>query len=417
MLANWSYHKVLLATACVALLPGVASAQTACGATGAAPYRQNTIQPQAIAPFLPQPTQAPQLPQRASSQPTAAPSASPIAAAPQVPTFKANPSSVPAPTLSVQSGPSAATLVNAPQSSTPVASATTTAPITGQFGIRDGKIIGPDGKPFEVRGINVTPGQVDAQTLLSQFPGMNGVRFAMTPGTDPALIDAMVQGITSKGGVVLLEDHTSSGAAYSPNWDNVSEGGALAAKVQFWSGLAAKYANNPGVWFGTPNEPDNPANIASIATEQRAIYDGIRATGNNSIVVLEERGGSVPDALLQNAATYTNMKNAVLDTHWYPWPGATSDATIFATLGDQVGRTKSVTTTDGVMPVIIGEYGPSSNGSTLDSNAAPVIQQALDSKLGGFAWAYAAGADALTGAGGALTDFGRQVASYFASGK
>lgn len=74
---------------------------------------------------------------------------------------------------------------------------------------------GPDGKPFVARGINVSPDQADAATILQTFPGLNAVRLATTPGADPATIDSLVQGLTSKGVVVAIEDHSSSGG--NPN--------------------------------------------------------------------------------------------------------------------------------------------------------------------------------------------------------
>ena len=104
----------------------------------------------------------------------------------------------------------------------------------GQFSVSNGQIIDPSGNPFVARGINVFPGQVDAATILQTFPGINAVRVAATPGTDPNVLDALVQGLTSKGVVVLIEDHSSSGG--NPN---TLSGQALANEASWYAGLAA----------------------------------------------------------------------------------------------------------------------------------------------------------------------------------
>lgn len=286
-----------------------------------------------------------------------------------------------------------------------------TAP-TGQFHVSNGQIIGPDGKIFIAKGINVSAGQVDPQTILATLPGLNAVRLASTPGSDPAQIDQMVQGITSKGGVVLIEDHSSSGAN---GGDNVLTGQALANETAWYAGLAAKYKNNPGVWFGTANEPDNPSNIASIAAQEGAIYDAIRGTGNNSMVALEMRGGFTNDFAAQNPGIYATMKNVAWDTHVYGWTSnySTNPSDIFSAFGNQVANAQSVKSADGVVPTIVGEYGPSTTGlNGVDPNGTQTIQQVLQSNLGGFAWAWDAGTDNLT-SGGKLTPFGQQVAASF----
>ncbi len=192
-------------------------------------------------------------------------------------------------------------------------------PVTGQFSAKDGKILDSNGLQFKGQGINVFPGQVDAAAILSTFPGIKTVRVATTPGTDPAQIDALVQGLTSHGVVVEIEDHSSSGAAFSPNGDNVLTGQALTDETNWYAGLAAKYKTNPNVWFGTANEPDAPGDLDSIARQEIAIYNAIRGAGNNSVVMLEERGGFTMDFAHPYAADYAKMTNVAVDLHFYGW--------------------------------------------------------------------------------------------------
>jgi len=284
---------------------------------------------------------------------------------------------------------------------------------TGQFSVANGQIIDPDGKPFIAGGINVFLDQADAATILKTFPGLNAVRLATTPGADQNAIDTLVQGLTSKGVVVLIEDHSSSGG--NPN---TSSGQALADEASWYAGLAGKYQNNPYVWFGTANEPDNTANPGAVPAQETAIYNAIRGAGSNAMVLLEMRGGFTNDAAQQSASTYAGMRNVAWDTHYYGWAvnQNTDPATIAKGLQDQIANAQSVKSTDGTMPVVIGEYGPSTTGSgSYDANGLQVVQAVDDSGHGTFAWAWSAGTDTLASSGG-LTDFGQLVAKHIAAG-
>jgi len=282
-----------------------------------------------------------------------------------------------------------------------------------QFSVANGQIIDPNGKAFIARGINVFPGQADAATILKTFPGINAVRVAATPGTDPGAIDSLVQGLTPKGVVVVVEDHSSSGG--NPN---TSSGQGLASEASWYGGLAGKYQNNPYVWFGTANEPDNTANPAAVPAQEAAIYNAIRGAGSDAMVLLEMRGGFTNDAAQKSASTYAGMRNVAWDTHYYGWVAkqSTDPTTIAKGLQDQIANVQSVKSADGTVPVVIGEYGPSTTGSgSYDANGLQVVQAVDDSGHGTFAWAWSAGTDALTGNGG-LTDFGQLVAKHIAAG-
>jgi hypothetical protein len=80
---------------------------------------------------------------------------------------------------------------------------------------------------------------------------------------------------------------------------------------------------------------------------------------------------------------------------------------------------QSMTTADGHVPVIIGEYGISTDGETLDANADQVLRAAQYSDLvigaAAFTWA-GSGLDTLTDGQGHLTSYGQEVAQWIASG-
>lgn len=290
-------------------------------------------------------------------------------------------------------------------------------PATGEFAVKNGKIYAPDGQQFQTKGINVFPGQVDAATLLATLPGLNAVRLAATPGTDPGTIDALVQGLTSHGVVVEIEDHSSPGAAFAPNGNNVLTGSALDAEAAWYAGLADRYRNNSHVWFGTANEPDAPGNPGSIAQQEIAIYNAVRGAGNKTMVMLSERGGFTTDFAQPYAADYAKMSNVAWDSHYYGWVSdfSTKQADIFTSFSNQIANAQSIRSADGLVPVVIGEYGTSTTGSGQDANGTQVVQMVGDSKIGGMAWAWNAGTDALTSGSNTLTPFGQQVLNSFSA--
>ena len=280
----------------------------------------------------------------------------------------------------------------------------------GQFHIQNGQIIDPSGNQFIAKGINVFLNQADAATIVSAFPGINAVRLATTPGADQSSIDTLVKGLTSRNVVVEIEDHSSSGG--NPN---TLSGGALVSEASWYAGLADKYQSNPFVWFGTANEPDNSANLKAIPDQEKAIYDAIRGTGSKAIVLLEERGGFTNDAAQQNASTFAGMNNVVWDTHYYGWVsnGSTDPATIASALSKQIADAQTVKSSDGTVPVIVGEYGPSTTGiAGYDVNGLQTVQSIHDSGIGTLAWAWSAGTDTLINGGGGKTDFGTLVAQH-----
>jgi len=285
----------------------------------------------------------------------------------------------------------------------------------GQFSVANGQIVDPSGSPFVERGINVFTNQVDAATILKTFPGINAVRLATTPDADPNAIDALVQGLTSAGVVVVIEDHSSSRG--NPN---TLSGQALADQAAWYGRETAKYQNNPRVWFGTPNEPDNSANLKAITDQERAVYDAIRGAGSQAMIMLEERGGGwSTDATVQNASTFADMTNVAWDVHYYGGEtNGNQDPSVLAkAIQAHVDGSRVVRSADGVVPVVIGEYGPSTTGSGgYDNNGLQVVQAVDNSGLSSFAWAYNAGTDALTSDSGNLTDFGQMVAKHIAAG-
>ncbi len=282
--------------------------------------------------------------------------------------------------------------------------------------------MGADGQVFIAKGINIQPNQAGISTILDKFPGLNAMRIPTSPSADQEALTTFVDSVVARGVVVIIEDHTSSGG--NPN---TSSGQALADECSWYKRLATKYLNNPLVWFGTANEPNNTSHLEEIPQQELAIYNAIRSTGSSTIVALELRGGGYVDSTLQFAGYFSAMTLVVWDCHFYGYltgdyptrgsgPYSTDNPTVVNALNTQIARLQTVRSADGVVPVIVGEFGPSTSGlgTSKDANGTQVVQAVLSRGQGFCAWAWDAGSDNLTSRG-KLTEFGRQVARRIAA--
>jgi hypothetical protein len=299
----------------------------------------------------------------------------------------------------------------------------TSASAMGQFRVVNGRVLDPAGNAFTPKGIAISPSWMgDADQVLADFPGINFVRLTVYSYDSPDTYAAFINKMTSHGIVVELEDHTSS--------DNVDAGGGRGAaytgqqltnELNWYSSIARAYASNPYVWFGTDNEPP----IAGLSPWEQETYNAIRSTGNDNPIMLELPGGGYPDgqslaAYGMDPSVYTPMSNVLVDVHLYGWSSdfAPDQQAVTTALADLVRGAQSMTTADGRVPVIIGEYGISTDGQAVDANASQVLQVAQHSSLviGASAFTWSGGADSLTDGQGNLTSYGQEVAQWIASG-
>lgn len=301
------------------------------------------------------------------------------------------------------------------------------------FKVANGQILDPAGKPFLARGINVRIDQLPVVTpaaLKAFFPQINIVRLYYEGATNPygTATEPYVSALTSAGIVVLIEDHT--GISKPPY-----TGAQLAAELAWYSALAARYKANAYVWFGTFNEPGAGTNLAAIATQEAAIYQAIRAAGNGTIVAMELPSGGNPGLVGAMAkgydgagpmtpALFASMTNIVWDLHYYGWVSkySTDPAVVAAALKGSVAGAQgilgaqSITSADGVVPVIIGEFGNSTTGVGIDVNANQVIAAVGACGLGWIAWAWDPDPDGDQAVrNGQLTAYGKQVAALMAT--
>jgi hypothetical protein len=315
-----------------------------------------------------------------------------------------------------------------PTPTRPTTPSTPTAP-GSSFRVQNGQIIDPNGNIFVARGINCGP-QDMGQPILATFPGINFIRLATwyTAPYSNANYQAFVATMSAAGVVVEIEDHAyPSPLPYS--------GQQLNDESNWYAGLAALFVNNPYVWFGTMNEPGDGGDYGGtgpgISAQHLATYQAIRNAGNNTILMMDYFGGGNPGAIGAGygvtVSTYANMTNVVWDYHFYGWivgTGDTNQNDINAALlgssggGSGILACQSVQSADGLVPVIVGEFGNSTTGSSVDPNGPQVVSAVLGSGYGFAAWTWggAGGADQLT-QNGSLTAFGQQVVAGIAASK
>jgi cellulase (glycosyl hydrolase family 5) len=298
------------------------------------------------------------------------------------------------------------------------------------FSIKNGQIIDPDGKSWRGAGLNINVEQCseigafnNLKALFAILPGTNYIRVAFHSYTPPS--DAGLQAMVALAGslkiVLQLEDHT--GISKPPY-----TGGPLTTELAFYTAHAKAWASQPYVWFGTFNEPYD-SDFGKITTQEDAIYDAIRAAGNQTIVAMELPGGGNPGTVGatkgMRAADYLRMSNIIWDLHYYGWAAkmstdkAVTDADLIGSIASGMGvaAAQSIRSADGLVPVVIGEFGDSTDGDNVDVDGSQIVASVIDSGLSFTAWHWKAGgrADNLTdGKGGLTKPYGVQVAAGIA---
>jgi predicted esterase len=309
---------------------------------------------------------------------------------------------------------------------------------TGKFVVRNGQIIDPYGKSFLALGINVYDSQQavvcrnDAcQPLLDNFPALNIVRLNCYSYADPSTFDLFVQRLTNKGIVVLFDDHT--GISQPPY-----TGDRLTTEVTWFTNIARRYKDNTYVWINGFNEPGNGNNLPGITDQQVAIYNGIRSVSPDVINVLELPSGGNPGLVGTRgrgydgsgpmpSSAYATMHNVVWGPHFYAWTAkySTDRTTVQAALIGSVesasgmSAVQSITSADGVVPIIIGEFGDSTTGIDIDPDGSLVVDVVGKSGYGFIAWHWQAAinpGDLLT-SGGVLTAYGKQVSALITAAR
>jgi hypothetical protein len=304
------------------------------------------------------------------------------------------------------------------------------------FSVSNGQILDPSGNVWRGTGIgiyddyvfghfNYTGGAALGAQVLATFPNINLIRLACYTehacytDNDPSAYEAFVTYFTSRGIVVVIENHD--------HHHTVLTGQALVTESNWYATLANYYKTNPYVMFQTMNEP-----YSGDADQEVATYDAIRNTGSNAIIFFEAGDwANGEDNTIGSASQFYRLHNVAWDMHTYAHENYTTYSAILTHQNQRIDylQGSSFHTADGVMPVFSLEGGNSGNGEDIDTGGVAQIDiNFTNPKMGGFAawiwsnWSSCSKADNLLNyklAGSptgpkSFTSYGLQVANYIA---
>ncbi|MGE3624277.1 MAG: cellulase family glycosylhydrolase, partial [Bdellovibrionales bacterium] len=167
-----------------------------------------------------------------------------------------------------------------------------------------------------------------------------------------------------------------------------------------------------------------------ITAQQVATYNAIRNAGNNTIILMSAGVGSGdPGAVGKGSgldeAAYGQMRNIGWDLHFYGWMTgySTDQATVTAKLQGSANSStgilaaQAIMSADGIIPLIIGEYGDSTTGESRDANWIQNLTAVHTSGFGTAAWHWGVLGNAdILNHGNQLTDYGQIVAEHIRTG-
>lgn len=333
----------------------------------------------------------------------------------------------------------------------------------GSFSVSGGKIIGPNGQVFVPRGVDIVDCAAStcsiqvltAADITTAFPHTNFVKIQVENNYPaPSFYTPLVNALTSQGIVVQFTNYNTPGSAFGCTWTAFT-GAALTTEVNWYASLATAFIANPYVMFNTTNEVCDGNNVGSANAEQVAIYNAIRATGSNAIIGIEALGGysqgqpGYAGLGNLNPASFTSRTNIIWDVHYYngSLSGFQSNCTLGSALADATALANEIacaqnftTSASGPIPVIIGEYGNSTDGTNVDAGWVSAVQavfgeaaNSIGSGADVYYYPYAQGGGGATGdqlfngqpsqtvnpptlANSGLSAYGLQVAPYILAG-
>jgi hypothetical protein len=111
-----------------------------------------------------------------------------------------------------------------------------------------------------------------------------------------------------------------------------------------------------------------------------ATYNAIRNTGNNNPILLEPSGtrppgyGGTPLQSGMNPADYAKMTNVIWDPHCYGYQSSydTNQADVNANVKAMITASQTIRSANGLVPVIIGEYGPGTDPNGMQEVSAVI---------------------------------------------
>lgn len=259
------------------------------------------------------------------------------------------------------------------------------------FTVVNGQILDPSGNSFVPVGLHLTgrhgaspQASVGAVNAMKAW-GMNTARIVtcLDPSCDgapPGAIgyvtnsdtDAIVRDLTTRKAVAMIESYHISAGTFPTDAQQIAVG-------NWWADVAARYKDNPYVWFNLMNEPGENANYGVGAVDPRwlswnsYLASRIRGAGAENPIVIDgsnngqdiqynTEGGQLARTDASAILTYgpeimKQYKNLIFSLHVYDVWGKGTDAQNDARLVDYVSRVRA-----SGAALIVGEAGFSENG-------------------------------------------------------
>jgi len=295
----------------------------------------------------------------------------------------------------------------------------TSASIAGPLHTSGTHVIDANGRVVTFRGLaisglerplaNAVPVSTDEVAAAKSW-GANFVRLPLAenpvlPGDclyDPTYlskVDTMVNAITSRGMVALVDLHTNAAAACGAT---VQQTLPDAGAVTFWQTVAARYKSNPLVAFDLYNEPHDVSDsvwrdggttttngVTYTTPGMQRLYATIRGTGATNLVMAS---GTNWASDFPASAPLVNTTNLIYAVHAYTCPNGTPSAGAVCNPGpagiyDPSGILGHFSAIAATMPVMVTEFGwPDRNDGVYMSNIATYVQQ--HGLAGWSAWAF-----------------------------
>lgn len=248
---------------------------------------------------------------------------------------------------------------------------TNTSAATGKFYIVGKDIVDPDGNKFYPMGGNIAIsgnytfsylGTAENHAVDAKNWGWNTMRLTMACGNDTSAVDRVIDEYTAQKIVVTIGCWDVTGADPSPSDSRVTN------ILNVFDRIAAKYKDNPYVWYNPLNEPLADGDKNAWLNLQNAALSRIRAKAPESIYVADVQGWAQGVQTLYGSSPVTSLGqgkcNILYSWHAYgAGLGDTSDQTKM----DNAVRNVFINLNNANVPVILGEIGDPSPANGNDN--------------------------------------------------
>jgi len=271
------------------------------------------------------------------------------------------------------------------------------APTNPNYHVSNGQFIGPNGQPFKGRGVNIWADAIPAATanMTSVFPGINYARLNFSDqyggmgNWPPSKLKQYIDTMTNAGIVVVIDPH---------DYPNIYQGDQLTRVCNFMQAQVQAFKGYGNVWYQTQNEPGvSNGGAGALMNMLKAIYTTCKNAGATAPILISGEGSYTIDGWTGiDHNTWASWNGIGWFLHYYNWGssfaggGAPSYSTDLNTnkkaVANLAAALQAAHSADGIMPVVIDEYGDSTNGDTVDPGWQATLGAVHQSGFGTAAW-------------------------------